>query len=233
MEQYDIHFTHWTSQNHIEVRMRNAQGLKDAPWNQEDSLSMWHWLIWQSGLLQRDLRRPQHANLLLHQIGIRLSYAPMSLGARMVLRIHREDRHTPLPAPWMPPGLSMIYGPTGAGKTLLAYRWLQGLHSKKVIISIEDPPEPVRASWPQFDQSIFRSFEEIHHLVLRQNPDILFWGEVRDGLAWRVIENWVTSGHHVITTMHAASLEQCRDRLKHFGADADFLRHHLIRLQAC
>lgn len=232
----DIHFTKW-HQHVMEVRIRRQGILSEPCWDHGFAEKLWEDLFWHGALLQRDLNKPQHAMIRLDSLNLalRLSYAPTALGQRLVVRIHAAilSSQTTSPSPRLDhTGLSILYGLTGSGKTTHAYQWLDMASQYLIVISIEDPPECLSRHWTQFDRNITED-DGLHHLVLRQNPDVLFWGELRDKGAWKMIENWVTTGHHVVTTLHARSQEQCYDRLSCLGADPDFLARYMNHMQHC
>lgn len=230
----DIHLTYWHHKS-IDMKVRLTSGVHDVLWEDEVIASLWDDLMWHGSLLQKNLNAPAHALIRLNsEASMRLSYAPSSYSRRLVVRLHLPGVSRVCPeAPDMDrAGLSILYGKTGSGKTTTAYHWLDHVSSSRVVISVEDPPECLSAIWTQFDRDIAND-EGIHHLVLRQNPDVLFWGELRSQSAWSMIQSWVTTGHHVLTTMHSDSVDQCYDRLYFLGASEDFLKKYLSRLEPC
>lgn len=232
----DIHLSKY--QNVVKVTLRRYGQLEHADWLELVPNMLWQWAMWHGGLLQLNLRKPQHSIIRLRKDNraLRLSYAPMLLGERLVIRLHHHYAHIAKPEEWIcadKPGLTIVYGVTGSGKTTRVYQWLDQACKEMSVVAIEDPPETMSILWPQFDRAICANDPEIHHLVLRQNPDILFWGEMRDSFAWRCVENWVTTGLHVVTTLHASDEKQCMDRLGILGADTDFLSRYLLHMEYC
>ena len=230
----DIHLTKYVSGD-MAVKMRKQGAISAPEWSHAEVQALWQWCMWNGGLLQRDLRQPQHAMIrwTFPACAMRLSYAPTTLGARLVVRLQHAYGRIPHYEGSIDvgvPGLTIIYGITGTGKTTCAYQWLDKLSDRYIIVSIEDPPECLSNLWAQFDRAIFQDEVSIHHLVLRQNPDVLFWGELRDNVAWKCIENWVTTGMHIVTTLHAYHERQCLDRLKILGADPLFLKRYIKKL---
>ena len=104
-----------------------------------------------------------------------------------------------------PHGLIVVTGPTGSGKTTTLYSALQALASPEVnVVTIEDPIEMVHESFNQIqaDANTGTSFVEALRHVLRQDPDVIMVGEVRDGeTAVQAVQAALT-GHLVLTTLH-------------------------------
>lgn len=232
----DIHLMRWED-GRVSAQVRAQGRLQSVGWTVDEIMNLWHALMWHSGFAQRDLLKPQHGMIrFLYRFGaLRLAYAPMALGQRLVVRIHGMTvAEVGIVASDLEvvPGLVVFYGRTGAGKTTQAYAHLERLSQKHAVVGVEDPPECLWGLWAQFDRSLTDD-EGIHKLVLRHNPDVLFWGEVRDASAWGMLENWITSGHLVLTTLHADTEAQCVDRLQVFGADLAFLSRYIRLLKAC
>src|SRR6185312_6706969 len=104
-----------------------------------------------------------------------------------------------------PHGLIVVTGPTGSGKTTTLYSALQALASPETnVVTIEDPIEMVHESFNQIqaDANTGTSFAEALRHVLRQDPDVIMVGEIRDGeTAVQAVQAALT-GHLVLTTIH-------------------------------
>jgi general secretion pathway protein E len=169
-------------------------------------------------------RRPQDGRIRTArtegEMDLRVSTIPTAFGDKVVIRIlnpsvlvrdlselgflsgEREELER-----WLhrPHGLIVVTGPTGSGKTTTLYSALQALASPEVnVTTIEDPIEMVHESFNQIqaDANTGTSFVEALRHVLRQDPDVIMVGEVRDGeTAVQAVQAALT-GHLVLTTLH-------------------------------
>lgn len=114
-------------------------------------------------------------------------------------------------------GLILIAGPTGSGKTITLYSILQQLNcGKKNIISIEDPVEIEMHGINQtsINPLIGLSFASALRSFLRQDPDIIFIGEIRDHETAEIALQAAQTGHLVFSTLHAYSTAQAITRFQ-------------------
>lgn len=119
-------------------------------------------------------------------------------------------------------GLILISGPTGSGKTTTLYSILKELNSEdKKIITIEDPVEYKIASINQIpvNSKIGLSFELALKDILRQDPDIIFIGEIRDKFSLDIALQASLTGHLVLASIHANSSLGTITRLLDLKAD--------------
>ena len=119
-------------------------------------------------------------------------------------------------------GLILISGPTGSGKTTTLYSILKELNSEdKKIITIEDPVEYKIASINQIpvNSKIGLSFELALKDILRQDPDIIFIGEIRDKFSLDIALQASLTGHLVLASIHANSSLDTITRLLDLKAD--------------
>ncbi len=117
-------------------------------------------------------------------------------------------------------GLIMIVGPTGSGKTTTLYSLLSNLKkSQRVIVTIEDPLERHIEGIRQIEVGGVTLLEYVTVLrsILRQDPDVIMIGEIRDKEAAELAISCALTGHLVITTLHASSAFQVKKRLIHMG----------------
>lgn len=129
-------------------------------------------------------------------------------------------------------GLILVSGPTGSGKSTLLYSCLEYLkNSFKKIITIEDPVEKEIEGIFQSEvkESIGFSFSTALKFILRQDPDIIMVGEIRDNDTLSVALRAALSGHLVIASIHSNNCVDSIDRLKDLGA-SDFLIKSSLRL---
>ena len=120
-------------------------------------------------------------------------------------------------------GLVLITGPTGSGKTTTLYSLLQELNFEdKKIITIEDPVEYKIDSIIQIgiNEKIGLSFEKVLKNILRQDPDIILIGEIRDKFSLDIALQASLTGHLVIASIHASSCVETISRLIDLNSDS-------------
>jgi type II secretory ATPase GspE/PulE/Tfp pilus assembly ATPase PilB-like protein len=125
-----------------------------------------------------------------------------------------------------PGGLILITGPTGSGKTATLYSTLARLNDgSRKINTIEDPIEfaidGLRQS--QVNPAIDLGFAELLRSVLRQNPDVIMVGEIRDEETARTVVHAANSGTLVFATLHSPAAPAAVQSLRNLGAHAHFL----------
>jgi general secretion pathway protein E len=119
-----------------------------------------------------------------------------------------------------PHGLVLVTGPTGSGKTTTLYSALQALASPEVnVVTIEDPIEMVHEDFNQVaaNPKTGTSFAEALRHVLRQDPDVVMVGEVRDGETASQAVQAALTGHMVLTTLHTNDTVGAIARLRDLG----------------
>jgi general secretion pathway protein E len=169
-------------------------------------------------------RRPQDGRIKTNSnnkdIELRVSTVPVAFGEKVVIRVFDPDillqdldsmgffpRELTLYNAFLrrPNGIILVTGPTGSGKTTTLYSSLRSLSSPEVnIVTVEDPIEMVMEEFNQIgvQHGIGVSFDSILRNILRQDPDIIMIGEIRDR---ETAENAVQSaltGHLVLSTLH-------------------------------
>lgn len=121
-------------------------------------------------------------------------------------------------------GLILISGATGSGKSTTASSMLMELNEKycraKKIISVEDPPEYILSGVTQIhvNDRFGMSFGQSLRFIFRQDPDVLFVGEIRDEETAVTVIQAALTGHLVIATVHASGIREAVFRLKTLGA---------------
>jgi len=119
-------------------------------------------------------------------------------------------------------GLVLVTGPTGSGKTTTLYSMLKYLNAdEKKIITVEDPVEYKMDSLCQVavNTKVGLSFEMILKNILRQDPDIIFIGEIRDEFSLSIALQASLTGHLVIASIHANNSVDTISRLFDLKAD--------------
>jgi len=194
-----------------------------------------------SGLDISEKRLPQDGRFSLkvknRKIDVRLSTMPIEHGESVVMRLlDQTEGATELDAVGMPPdmlaqfrdqickphGLVLVTGPTGSGKTTTLYGALQELNEVgKKIITVEDPVEYRlhRINQVQINPKIDLSFARVLRAALRQDPDILLVGEIRDHETAEMALRAAMTGHMVLSTLHTNDAISSAMRLVDMGAE--------------
>lgn len=123
-------------------------------------------------------------------------------------------------------GIVYVIGPTGSGKTTTIYSALELIDESKNIITIEDPPEIKNDRFVQIAIKPERgvTWESALQDILRQDPDVIFIGEIRDTFAARVALEAAITGHLVFTTLHVKNMENIPERLLQFNDEVNINR---------
>jgi len=142
------------------------------------------------------------------------------------LGLHRKDLAELRSQLFSGSGLILVTGPTGAGKTTTLYACLHALNDgSRKINTIEDPVEYVLAGVRQSQVSpkIGLDFPELLRSVLRQVPDVIMVGEVRDPVTAQTTVRAANSGHLVLATLHAPTSSGAIDSMLALGVHPHFL----------
>lgn len=173
-----------------------------------------------------------------HNIDVRLSTMPVQFGESVVMRVldHTEGvrplNKVGMPESYIhrfrriitrPHGLVLVTGPTGSGKTTTLYGALSELNTPETkIITVEDPVEYrlPRISQVQVHEKIGLNFATVLRAALRQDPDILLVGEIRDADSAEIALRAAMTGHMVLSTLHTNDAVTSALRLVDMGVDA-------------
>ncbi|WP_166434207.1 GspE/PulE family protein [Vibrio viridaestus] len=131
-----------------------------------------------------------------------------------------------------PQGLILVTGPTGSGKTFSLYSALSELdHQTKNISTIEDPIEIQLSgiNQIQINPKIDLHFSDILRAMLRQDPDVIMLGEIRDSETASMAFRAAQTGHLVLSTLHANSAHDSISRLRQLGIQ-DYLINSCLTL---
>ncbi len=192
-----------------------------------------------------------HSSFMAKQIDIdcRINICPTIYGEKVVIRFLNAQMHQPhfeqlglserdkmcvLHAIQRPHGLILVTGPTGSGKTLTLYAVLNHLNTgDKNISTIEDPVEIKIAgiNQVQINPNIGLGFAEVLRAFLRQDPDIIMLGEIRDYETADMAMKAAQTGHLVLSTLHTQNCVQTLMRLKQLGI-APFLMSNITLIMA-
>ncbi|WP_376695290.1 GspE/PulE family protein [Wenzhouxiangella sp. EGI_FJ10305] len=171
-----------------------------------------------------------------HNIDVRLSTMPIQYGESMVMRLLDQSAGLlELDRLGIPPemesrirrlinrpsGMVLVTGPTGSGKTTTLYAALNQINqSKRKIITVEDPVEYrlPRINQVQVNPKIELDFARVLRTALRQDPDIIMVGEMRDRETAEIGLRAAMTGHLVLSTLHTNSAPATVMRLVDMGA---------------
>lgn len=200
-------------------------------------------------------RRPQDGRLKTKtptekEIELRLSTMPTTFGEKLVMRIfdpdvlvrsfselgltHRDEqrwRHMVT----QPHGIIVVTGPTGSGKTTTLYSALKHLAKPEInICTIEDPIELVDPHFNQMNvqHNIDLTFASGVRTLLRQDPDIIMIGEIRDRETADTAIQAALTGHLVLTTLHTSDAPSSITRLLDLGVPPYLIKASLIGVLA-
>ncbi len=170
-------------------------------------------------------------------VDVRASVMPTSVGEKAVLRLLSSESHNltleqlgfekgdlekverAIHKPW---GMMLTTGPTGSGKTTTVYAILEILNQREVNIStIEDPVEFYipGVNQSQVDQSAKLTFATGLRSLVRQDPDVLMVGEIRDEETAKIAVNAALTGHKLLSTVHTNNAATTIPRLLEMGVE--------------
>lgn len=194
-----------------------------------------------SGLDISEKRKPQDGRLTLQvdnrEYDVRVSVLPTVFGEKTVMRLtakdglSREKKYlglTPEDEERLdgilknPHGIILVTGPTGSGKSTTCYTVLSELNREEVnIITVEDPVEANVDGVNQVQVNVRAdlTFANALRSILRQDPDIIMIGEIRDGETAQIAVQAAITGHLVVSTLHTNSAASTITRLEDMGIE--------------
>jgi len=200
-------------------------------------------------------RRPQDGRIKTRnargdEVEMRLSTLPTAFGEKMVMRIfdpdtavkdldalgfsqHDAQRWEALVR--RPHGIVLVTGPTGSGKTTTLYSTLKRLATEEVNVStVEDPIEMIEASFnqTQVQPQLDFGFAEGLRALMRQDPDIIMIGEIRDLATAEMAVQAALTGHLVFSTLHTNDAPSAINRLMELGIPAYLINATLLGVLA-
>jgi type II secretion system protein E len=207
-----------------------------------------------SNLNIAERRVPQDGRFKIRAVGkeadVRVSILPTVHGEKIVMRILDKSSLAPsLGALGLdqksyenlkyaidqPHGMLLVTGPTGSGKTTTLYSALQELNKADVnIITVEDPVEYQLQgiNQVQTQAEVGLTFAAGLRSILRQDPDVVMVGEIRDGETAAIAVQAALTGHLVLSTLHTNDAAGAVARLLYMGIEAFLLASSLIMTQA-
>ena len=234
----DIHFE--PTEEEMIVRMRidgQLHRIMTIPSELKDSVISRLKIMSQLDIVEK--RIPQDGRAVMHlrgkDIDMRISTLPTLYGEKVVIRILKRNEETlnrrgiGIPAVedakidtllGLTSGVIMIVGPTGSGKSSTMYTLIRELLSDRTnLITLEDPVEYhiKGATQVQINEKVGLTFASGLRSVLRQDPDIICVGEIRDGETAEIAMRAAMTGHLVITTIHTEDAISAIDRLRDMG----------------
>ncbi len=200
-------------------------------------------------------RRPQDGRIKTRvasgkEVELRLSTLPTAFGEKLVMRIFdpevlvrnmielgfsEQDEARWKEISSRPNGIILVTGPTGSGKTTTLYTTLKQLATPEVnVCTIEDPIEMVEPAFNQMQvhQAIELGFAEGVRALMRQDPDIIMVGEIRDLETADMAIQAALTGHLVLSTLHTNDAPSAITRLLDLGAPAYLLNATLLGIMA-
>lgn len=178
-----------------------------------------------------------HVMMARKPIDLRVSTMPGRFGEKVVIRVIDNDKASvnleklgfgyETLKQWrklinLPNGIVLVTGPTGSGKSTTLYACLQEINSEDInICTIEDPIEYNLAGVNQFqvNEKANFTFASALRALLRQDPDVMMVGEIRDGETARLATQAALTGHLVFSTLHTNDAVGAITRLYNLGIE--------------
>jgi general secretion pathway protein E len=200
-------------------------------------------------------RRPQDGRIKTRtadgqDVELRLSTLPTAFGEKLVMRVFdpevivkdfaelgfsEDDKTRWKQMTGQPNGIILVTGPTGSGKTTTLYSTLKTLATPEVnVCTIEDPIEMIEPAFNQMQvqQSIELGFAEGVRALMRQDPDIIMVGEIRDIQTAEMAVQAALTGHLVLSTLHTNDSASAITRLLELGVPAYLLNSTILGVMA-
>lgn len=230
----DIHFEVFRNSARIRFRI-DGQLIERYHVKKEDYLELVSKIKVKSKLNITEKRLPQDGRINYDDFDIRVSILPTLHGEKIVMRIlgkdtsnltidalgmSKEEKKVYLEAVNATKGIILISGPTGSGKTTTLYATLKLLNKIDTnILTIEDPIEYTMdgINQVQLKEEIGLTFTSALKTFLRQDPDIIMLGEIRDEKTAQMAIRASLTGHLVLSTIHTNSALGTLSRLMDMG----------------
>ncbi|MDF7667849.1 ATPase, T2SS/T4P/T4SS family [Orbaceae bacterium ESL0727] len=236
----DIHFEPYRQSYRIRMRIDGVlQNMLSPPLDLAKQIAARLKIMAKLNIAEQ--RLPQDGQLIIDQYTMRISTLPVLNGEKIVLRVmdnHEQQlsfNELGLPEQELslfcellthPQGLILVTGPTGSGKTVTLYSGLKRLNkTDRNICSVEDPIEiPIEGiNQTQVNLKAGLTFAQILRSFLRQDPDVMMIGEIRDRETAEIAIQAAQTGHLVLSTLHTNSSIEALTRLNQMG-----IEHYLL-----
>lgn len=245
----DIHIEPFAQRSVVRLRLDGLlSDIAEPPRGVHEALVSRIKIMAQLDIAERRLPQDGRIGLKLGQrsIDVRVSTVPTAHGERIVLRILEKDAsRLRLSALGMtagmqqqfaqmlsrPHGLLLVCGPTGSGKTTTLYAALAGLDVKRLnIVTVEDPVEYDLPGIGQIpvNAKIDLGFARALRSILRQDPDVVMIGEIRDLETAQIAIQASLTGHLVLATLHTNDAVAAVTRLVDMGVERYLLASSLV-----
>ncbi len=200
-------------------------------------------------------RKPQDGRIRIKagakKIDLRVSTVPTVYGEKIVMRIQEAEKYLQVKledlgfeeddlkvfrrAIWKPWGMILVTGPTGSGKTTTLYSSL--MERNKPEVNIMTAEDPVEVSIPginqvQVNERIGLTFSSVLRSFLRQDPDIILVGEIRDTETADIAIRASLTGHLVFSTLHTNDAPTTVTRLEDMGLEPFLVGSSLVLIVA-
>ncbi len=230
----DIHFEIYEKSSRIRFRI-DGQLIERYKVERENYLELVNKIKIRAKLNITEKRLPQDGRITNDSFDIRVSILPTLFGEKIVMRLlgqdasnidlttlgfQKEELESYLEAAKRPNGIILISGPTGSGKTTTLYATLRLLNdSKRNIVTVEDPIEYTLKgiNQVQLKEDIGLTFASALKSFLRQDPDVIMLGEIRDSETALMAIRASLTGHLVLSTIHTNSAIGTISRLIDMG----------------
>lgn len=236
----DIHFEPYEHSFRVRIRIDGVlQEVSGPEFSMASSVCARLKIMGQLNVAERRLPQDGQLSVMLQnqRYSMRISSLPTLHGEKIVLRIlHMAQQDLPMSqlgftlrdleyfraALKHPQGLILVTGPTGSGKTVTLYSGLRDLNAiSRNICSVEDPVEiPVSGiNQTQINSKTDLSFASVLRAMLRQDPDVIMVGEIRDKETAEIAVKAAQTGHLVLSTLHTNSTCETLIRLRQMGIE--------------
>lgn len=240
----DMHFE--PADEHVDVRMRIDGTLVHLVKIPKDSVKRLYGIIkvlceTKMGASQQVLEGNYSSVAPKRRSDYRVSFTPSVHGQKLAIRVLDADSSPQtMKQLGAPPkfvrvienvmeqnaGMVLMCGPTGSGKTTTLYSMLRGIDFKaRNVMTLEDPVEYQIDGITQIniDSEHGKGFGDMLPALLRQDPDVLLIGEIRDGISAKIAMQATMTGHLVLSTVHAPDTLATLHRLLDLNADPNMV----------
>jgi type IV pilus assembly protein PilB len=230
----DIHFEVYEDSSRIRFRI-DGQLIERYKIERDNYLELVNKVKIKAKLNITEKRLPQDGRITNESFDIRVSILPTLFGEKIVMRLlgqdasnidlntlglQKKELESYLEAVKKPNGIILISGPTGSGKTTTLYATLRLLNdSRRNIVTVEDPIEYTLKgiNQVQLKEDIGLTFSSALKSFLRQDPDVIMLGEIRDSETALMAIRASLTGHLVLSTIHTNSAIGTISRLIDMG----------------